>query len=75
MNDMNEYNVRCPEDIALISREQFGDLVAIKRHSSPGPNGITYAAWAHAVEAGIDLFYRCLGHLVAGNSALIWFNG
>eukprot|EP00972_Heterocapsa_arctica_P100610 14834966-Heterocapsa_arctica.AAC.1 len=68
---MRDHIMRCPEDITLISREQFGFLVRVNRHSAPGPDGITYAAWTHADEAGIDRLYRCLGHLVAGNSAPI----
>eukprot|EP00972_Heterocapsa_arctica_P065794 9711668-Heterocapsa_arctica.AAC.1 len=67
--------MRCLGDISLISRQQFGELFRVKRHSAPGPDGITYAAWNHANEAGVDLLYRCLGHLVAGNYAPIWFNG
>eukprot|EP00972_Heterocapsa_arctica_P032484 4785390-Heterocapsa_arctica.AAC.1 len=55
MERMKEFIVKCPQDINLISRDQFGLLVKVNRHSAPGPDGISYATWACADEGGIDL--------------------
>jgi hypothetical protein len=68
------YIFECPKDITIISREQFGLIVKVNRNSAPGPDGISYAAWAAADEKGIDLLYRCLLHLCSGFSAPDWFN-
>ena len=60
MRDILRYVQKAPDDIRwTIDRTEFDELIAVKKDSAPGPDGIPYGA------------YRCAGGVSVRNSSLM----